>query len=140
MSTDGYTFLLRSYVALTFRDFESYLRIGCFLDEDDLHLFWKQYISKLVTSEIPPGNYSIKGIAEVVYTKADRPGTLQLEYDDITKKTKFILKRFAESFEISRFIEKYFSNTLLGFTPSCMINIVLTSMVVPQMFTPVIKF
>ena len=37
---------------------------------------------------------TIEDISEVVYTMGDHEGTLQLEYDDISRKTKFILKRF----------------------------------------------
>ena len=75
-----------TYMALPFRDFESYLRIGRFMNADDIQLILKRYISKYVTYEISRGNYSINDISEVVYAKTDGPGTLQLEYDDIIMK------------------------------------------------------
>ena len=75
------------YVAFPFGDFESYFRIGRYLNEDDIQLISKLYRAEFVTHEIPPGIYSIKQISEIVYAKADRPGTLQLQHDDITMKT-----------------------------------------------------
>ena len=60
-------------------------------------------------------NYS--DILEVVYTKGDLEGTLQIEYDDVGMKTKLILTRFGGIFETLRFNEKSFLNYLLGFTP-----------------------
>ena len=52
----------------------------------------------------PPGIYSIKAISEVVYTKGNHDGTLQIEYDDISKKRKLILTRFGSAFGYLRFI------------------------------------
>ena len=75
-----------TYIASPIRNFESYLRIGRFLNEDDIQLFLKQNISKFVTYEIPARNYTIKNISEIAYTKGDRAGSLQLEYDDISMK------------------------------------------------------
>ena len=76
--------------ASTFRDFESYLGIVQDLIEDDIQLILKQYNSKFVRYEKPPGNYSIKVISEMVYGKADHPGTLQLQNDDINMKKNSI--------------------------------------------------
>ena len=95
-STDGYTFLSMTYFTSPLRDFESYHRVGRYLKEYDIQLILKHYISKFVTYEIPPGNYSIKDISEIVYTKANRPGNLQIEYDDINIKTELDLDRFHE--------------------------------------------
>ena len=47
----------------------------------------------------------------------DHEGTLQTKNDDISMKTKPILARFGGTFATLRFDEKYFFNTLLGFTP-----------------------
>ena len=47
----------------------------------------------------------------------DQKETLKIEYDDISKKTKFILKRFGSTFGTLRFDERSFFNTLFGFTP-----------------------
>ena len=46
---------------------------------------------------------------------ADHEGTLPIEYDDISMKTKPILTRFGGTFGMLRFDEKSFFNTLLGF-------------------------
>ena len=107
-STDGCTFLFMTYVVSRFRDFESYLRIGHYINEDDIHLNLKQYNSNSVTYEIRPGNYSIEDVSEIVYKTANRPGNLQLEYDDINMKTELILNRFYKFFEILWFKEKHF--------------------------------
>ena len=61
-------------------------------------LFLKHYTSFLITSEVPPGIHTIKDISEVVYTKSDHEETLQIEYDDISMKTKLILTRFGLTF------------------------------------------
>ena len=81
----------------------TYLKTARDFDEHDTQLNLKHYISKFSRFERAPGNYSIKDNSEIVYTKADRPGTLQLGFDDIMLKTKLILKRIGESFEILRF-------------------------------------
>ena len=99
------------------RGFESYLRIVVGLDEDDIQLILKQNNEKFITTEISPGIYTIKDIGEAVYTMGDHQGTLQVEYDDITRKTKLILTRFGSTFGTLRFNEKSFFNTLLGLTP-----------------------
>ena len=49
----------------------------------------------------------------------DHEKTLQIEFDDISMKTKLILTRFGSTFGTLRFDEKAFLNTLLGFTPYC---------------------
>ena len=42
---------------------------------------------------------------------------MKIEYDDITTKTKLILKRFGGTFGTLNFYEKSFFSTVLGFTP-----------------------
>ena len=79
---------LRGYARSPLRDFESYRRIVFGLDEEDIRLTLKQYNENFVTYVLSPRNYSIKDIAQVVYTKGDHEGTLKIEYDDITKKTQ----------------------------------------------------
>ena len=49
---------------------------------------------------------------------ADHERTLQIEYVDISAKTKFILTRFCETLGVLKLDVKCFSNTLLGFTSS----------------------
>ena len=105
------------YARSHFRDFESYLRIVVGLDEDDIQLILKQYIANCVTYELDPGIYTIEDIQEAVHPLGDHEGTLQIEYDDLNKKTKLILTRFGSTFGTLRFDEKPFLNTLLGFAP-----------------------
>ena len=78
-STDGYFILLVGYARSPFRGFEVYLRIVVGSDEDDIHLILKQYNEKLITHKLTPGIYTIKDIAEVVYTMGGHEGTLQIE-------------------------------------------------------------
>ena len=116
-STNGYIILLLGYARSPFRDFESYIRIAVGLDEDDIQLILKQYNANFVTNELDPSNYTIEDLQEAVYPLGDYEGTLQIEYDDLNKKTKRILTRFGSTFGTLRFDEKPFFHTLLGFTP-----------------------
>ena len=119
-STHGYIKLLMGYARSPFRDFESYLRIVIRLDEVDIQLMLKQNISIFVTYEILPGIYTIKDISELVYTMGDHEGTLRLEYDGLSMKTKLFPTRFVGTFGTLRVDEKsffkYFSRfyTILG--------------------------
>ena len=96
---------------------KSYLRIIVGLDEDDFQMILKQYNSNFVIYEILPGIYSIEVTSKVVYTMCDHRGALQIEYDDISMKTKILLNRFGSTFGTLRFDETSFLKTLLGFTP-----------------------
>ena len=107
-STDGYILLLLGYARSLFRDFESYLRIVIGLDEDDIQLILKQYNASFVTYELDPGNYTIEDLQKAVYLLGDQKGTLQIEYDDINKKTKPILTRFVSTFGTLRFDKNRF--------------------------------
>ena len=49
MNTDGYMILFLDYSASSFRDFESYLRLVIGLDEEDIRLILKEYISHFIT-------------------------------------------------------------------------------------------
>ena len=93
------------------------LRIVVGLDEEDSQLILKQYTSNFGNNEVSPGIYTTKDTSEAVYTICDHEGTLQIEYDDNTMKTKLILKRFGKTFSTLRFEEACFFNSLLGFTP-----------------------
>ena len=86
------------------------------MDEDDIQLILKQYNSNYLTHEISPGIYSIKDFSQVAYTMGDHEGTLQIEFDAISMKTKLILTRFGRTFGLLRFDEKLFFNTFLGLT------------------------
>ena len=63
------------YAQSPFLGFESYLRIFVSLDEDDIQLILKQYVSYFITYEIDPGVYTIKDISDVVYM-GDHEGTV----------------------------------------------------------------
>ena len=112
-STDGYYILLTNYFGSPFRDFESYLRIVVGLNDDDIQLILKQYNSNFVTYEITPGIYTFKDILESIYKIGGDRRSLELEYDDVTMKTRLIFDYFSSL----RFNKKSFFHTLLGFTP-----------------------
>ena len=114
-STDGDFILLMGYARSPVRDFESYLRIVFGLDGDDIQLTLKQNISNFVTCELSPGVYTIKDFSKADCTMGDHEGTLKVEYDDISMKTKLVLTPFVSTFGTLKFDEKSFFNTLLGF-------------------------
>ena len=120
-NTDGYMILLLGYSRSLFRDFESYLRIVVGLTEGDIQLILKEYKSHFITYEITPGIYSIQDISDTIHTFSGHTETIQIEYDDISMKTKIILKYIGgqKMFVLGtlRFDERSFFHTLLGFTP-----------------------
>ena len=91
-NSDGYTILLLKYLRSQFRDFESYLRIRVGLDEEDIKLILKEYNSHFITYELNPGIYTIQGISDVVHTFSGHSDIIEIEYNDISMKTKIILK------------------------------------------------
>ena len=116
-SCDGYFILLMGYARSPFRVFESYLRIVVGLDEDDIQLILKQYNANFVTYKLDLGLYTIEDLQDAVHPLGDHEETLQIEYDDLNKKTKLISTRFRSTFGTLRFDEKTFLNILLGFAP-----------------------
>ena len=118
---DGYTILLLNYSRSQFRDFESYLRIRVGLDEEDIQLILKEYNSHFITYELTPGIYTIQDISDVVQTFSGHSDIIEIEYIDISMKTKIILKYKGsrENFGLGtlRFDKKSFFNTLLGHDP-----------------------
>ena len=120
-NTDGYTILLLAYARSQFRDFESYLRIVVRLDEEDIQLILKEYNSRFITYELPPGIYSIQDTSDTVHTFSGHMETIQIEYDDISRKTKILLKYTDEQEMLVlgtlRFDERSSFHTLLGFIP-----------------------
>ena len=117
----GYTILLLNYSRSQFRDFESYLRIRVGLDEENINLILKEYNLHFITSELSPGIYTIKDISDVVQTFSGHSDIIEIGYDDISMKTKIILKYkdFREDFGLGtlRFDKKSFFHTLLGHDP-----------------------
>ena len=91
-NSDGYMILLLGYAKSAFWDFESYLRIVVGLDEEDIQLFLKQYNSHFITYELTPGIYTIKDISDAIQTFSGHSEIKQIEYDNITMKTKFFFK------------------------------------------------
>ena len=91
-NTDGYMMILLAYAKSPFRDFEIYLRIVVRLDEEDIQLILEEYKSHFITYELPPGIYSIQDILDTIITFSGHMETIQIEYDDISMKSKIILK------------------------------------------------
>ena len=118
---DGYLVLLLGYSASPFRDFESYLRLVVGLDEEDIQLILKEYNSHFITYELTPGNYTIQDISNAIQTFSGHRETIQLEYDEINKRTTINLKFKNEKtlFALGtlRFDKQSFFHTLLGFPP-----------------------
>ena len=120
-NSDGYTILLLNYSRSQFRDFESYLRIRVGLDEEDIQLILKDYNSHFITYELTPGLYTIQDISDVVHTFSGHTEDIEIEYNDISMKTKNILKYkdLRENFGLGtlRFDKKSFFHTLLDHDP-----------------------
>ena len=120
-NSDGSRILLLNYSRSQFRDFESYLRIRVGLDEEDIQLILKEYNSHFITYELTPGIYTIKDISDVIHTFSGHTEDIEIEYDDISIKTKIFLKYndWRENFAIGtlRFDKKSFFHTLLGHDP-----------------------
>ena len=116
---DKYMKILAGYVRSVFQDFESYLRTEVDLVQDDIKLVLDEYNSSFVTYELDPGIYTFKDLSEALlnileheYPKSD--SKIIIEYDDITKKTKLIVR---PGIIAIKFDEKSFFSTILGFTP-----------------------
>ena len=120
-NSDGYTIFLLNCSRSQFRDFESYLRIRVGLDEQDIQLILKEYNSHFITYELSPGIYTIQDISDAVHTFSGHNKIIEIEYDDISMKTKIILKYndSRENFGLGtlRFDKKSFFHALLGHDP-----------------------
>ena len=97
------------------------MRIVAGLDEEDIQLILNEYNSHFITYELTPGIYSIQDFSDIIHTFSGHMETIQIEYDDTSMKTKFILKYIGgrKMFVLGtlRFDERSFFHTLLGFTP-----------------------
>ena len=120
-NSDGYTILLLKYSRSQYRDLESYLRIRVGLDEEDIQLILKEYNSHFITYELTPGIYTIQDISDAVYTFSGHSEIIEIEYNDISMKTKIILKykdlRENVGLGTLTFDKKSFFHTLLGHDP-----------------------
>ena len=97
------------------------MRIVIGLDEKNIQLILKDYNSHFITYKLPPGIYSIQDISDTIYNFSINNEGIQVEYDDISMKTKIILKYIGnrKKFVLGtlRFDQTSFFHTLLGFTP-----------------------
>ena len=113
----------------SFRDSESYLRILCSLDENDLQLILKQYNSKFTKYKFPPGVYTFKDIC-VVLSRGFRiefevggwmrPIKKYGSHNSILIKliTLLIIKfKLRNDIKVMRFHKKSLFNTILSFSP-----------------------
>ena len=118
-NNNGYMILLLGNSRSLFRDFESYLRIVDGLDEEDIQLILKQNNSHFITYELTPGIHTIQDISDAVHTFSGHTEIIQIEYDDISMKTKFILKYIGgqEKFGLGtlRFGERSFFSCFIRF-------------------------
>ena len=119
MNDEQYMNILAIYTSSVFQDFESFLRTQIDLVEDDIKLVLDEYNSSFITYELEPGIYTFKDISEALFNilQSEYPApsnTIDIEYDDITMKTKLDVKA---GIIARRFDEKSFFSTILGFTP-----------------------
>ena len=63
------------------------------------------------------GNYTIEDFQEALYPIGNHEGTIQIEFVEINKKIKLILKHFGSTFGTLSFDENNFFPTLLKFEP-----------------------
>ena len=68
--------------------------MGVGLDEDEFQLILKQNNSIFTTYQTLHSIYSIKDFSEAVLAMGDNKGTLQIEKDDISLKTKQVSNHF----------------------------------------------
>ena len=67
------------------------MRIRVGLDQEDIQLILKDYNSHFITYELSPGIYTIQDIPDAVHTFSGHSDIIEIGYDDISMKTKFIL-------------------------------------------------
>ena len=118
MKNDQYTNIVAGYVSSVFQDFERYLRTEVDPVEDDIKLVLDEYHSIFFLYELQLGIYTFKDIPEALSNilQTEYPGTsnvIVIEFDDITKKTKLVVKNGVMAI---RFDEKSFFSTVLGLT------------------------
>ena len=99
MKDGQYINLLAGYTSSGFQDFECYPKTEVDLVEDDNKLVLDEYNSSFITFELDPGIYTFKDISEAFFnnlqSKYSGPSNvIDIEYDDITMKTKFGCKRW----------------------------------------------
>ena len=65
------------------------MRIRVGLDED-IQLILKEYKSHFITYELSPEIYTIQDISDAVHTFSGHSEIIEIEYNDISMKTKII--------------------------------------------------
>ena len=119
MKDGGYMNIIARYTNSVFQDFESFLRTQIDLVEDDIKLVLDEYNSSFITYKLEPGIYTFKDISETLFNilQSEYPGpgnVIDIEYDDITMKTKLVVRYGIIAIRF-RFDEKSFFSTVLGF-------------------------
>ena len=77
----------------------------------------KQHNLNFVNYELVPGVNTIKDFSEAVYTMGDHEGTLKIEFDKVTMKTKLTLTRYSGTIGTLRFVIRSFFLILINFEP-----------------------
>ena len=97
------------------------MRLVVGLDEEDIQLILKEYISHFITYELTPGIYTTQDISDAIQTFSGHEETIQLEYEDNSMRTTIVLKFNNEKMKFAlgtlRFDKQSFFHTLLGFSP-----------------------
>ena len=134
-NTDGCLMFPKGYARSPFRDIESYLRNLIGLDQRNFLMILKQNNSNFNTYERPPGIFTSNVFSEVVYTMCDHGVTIQIDYDDISMKTKFILTRFGLIVGTLSFKEKSFLLHYCVWHHIWIRNLLMLFMLIPQAYT-----
>ena len=131
MNDEQYMNILAFYFRSVFQDFQSFLRTQIDLVEDDIKLVLDEYNSSFNIYEIQPGIYTFKDISEALFNipQIEYPGPLNvfvIEYDDITMKTKLVVR---EGIIAIRFYEKSFLVLSLVLLQVGIINTIISMLV-----------
>ena len=92
------------------------------LDGKDIQLILKQKNLNFFNYELTPGIFTIQDISDAVHTFSGHSEIIQIEYVDISMKTKIILKfknngKLVFGLGTMRFDESSFFHNILGFEP-----------------------
>ena len=113
----AYMNILSGYPRSIFQDFESYLRTGINLVEDDFKLVLDRDNSSFITIELKPGIYTFKNLSEALFNilqleYKESSNEIVTEFDDYTRKTQLVVQFGIVAI---RFDKKSFFHTFLGF-------------------------
>ena len=101
----------------------------------------KPFNEKVLIYQSPPGIYAAEDNSKAVYTMGDPEETLQIEYDDVTMKTKLVMTRFGSTFGTLRFDGKifFFLNHWVVLHHFLIIHLQMPFMMIPRVYILVIK-